>query len=85
MTCPISAGAESSSAATMDHACYVLSPNSGRGGYTIIDAPPEPKFPWASGPEMSFGDVIRQTGPHNHGFFYSGGLLDSVRFIPGEQ
>ena len=85
MTCPVSAASHTSTSTVMDSACYVLSSDSGRRGYSIIDAPPEPKFPWASGPEMRFGDVIRQAGPHNRGYYYSGGLLDGVNFIPGEQ
>jgi prepilin-type N-terminal cleavage/methylation domain-containing protein len=85
MTCPVAAGADSTSGGAMERAHYLLSPDASRRGYRIFDAPRESNFPWASGPEMSFSVTIRRIGPHNGGFFYSGGLLlDSVHYTLGD-
>jgi type II secretory pathway pseudopilin PulG len=84
MTCPVSAGHDPSSDGGMERAHYVMSSAGSGRVYRIIDAPLNTKFPWPGGPEMSFGAVTQRTGPHNGGFFYSGGLLDSVHFTLGD-
>lgn len=85
MTCPVSTGADSSAAGAMERAHYLLSPAGSGQGYRIFDAPRESNFPWASGPELSFSVTIRRIGPHNGGFFHSGGLLDGVHYSLGNQ
>jgi type II secretory pathway pseudopilin PulG len=85
MTCPVSTGTDSPSGGAMERAHYLLSRAASGRGYRIFDAPLKSNFPWASGPELSFSVTIRRIGPHNGGFFYSGGLLDSVHYTLGEQ
>ena len=46
-------------------------------------SPLDVKVPWASGPQMAFTEVVRQTGPHNRGFFYARGFQDGVDFRAG--
>ena len=48
----------------MDPADYVLVPSRGRRTYLVFDAPLEVNVPWASGPEMTRANIVRQTGPH---------------------
>lgn len=85
LTCPARAAVDAPSGATMDLAHYILAPVSGRQGFNVIDSPLDVKVPWASGPEMSFRDVVRQIGPHNRGFFVARGLFDGVNFVPTSQ
>jgi type II secretory pathway pseudopilin PulG len=85
MTCPVPSE-HASAVKGMDRASYVMSARRGaQPAYSLFDAPLDSKFPWASGPVMDMTTAIRQTGPHNHGFFYTGGFDDGVSFIPGEQ
>jgi Protein of unknown function (DUF1559)/Prokaryotic N-terminal methylation motif len=85
LTCPVRAAADPPSATLMDHAHYILVPIAGRQSFNVFDAPLDVKVPWASGPEMRYGDVVRQIGPHNRGFFVARGLWDGVGFIPTNQ
>jgi prepilin-type N-terminal cleavage/methylation domain-containing protein len=85
MTCPVSSGADSSSGGAMERAHYLLSPDASGRGFRVFDAPLQSTFPWAGGPELSFSVTIRRIGPHNGGFFYSGGFLDSVHYTLGDQ
>jgi len=85
LTCPVRAAADPPGAAAMDHAHYILVPVAGRRSYNVFDAPLDVKIPWASGPEMAYADVVRQTGPHNRGFFIASGFQDGVNFMPNSQ
>jgi type II secretory pathway pseudopilin PulG len=85
LTCPIRAAAEPLGSTAMDYAHYVLIPVAGRQSYNVFDAPLDVKVPWASGPQMAFTEVVRQTGPHNRGFFYARGFQDGVDFRAGNQ
>ena len=70
---------------TMDPSHYVFVPMDvqRKNSFSFYDAPLELKQPWASGPEInSYTDVIRQTGPHNRGFFYASGFSQGVGFYP---
>jgi type II secretory pathway pseudopilin PulG len=79
--CPGRSGSAVTAAGTMDDAHYVLVPHDRRRSYHLFDAPLELKAPWASGPEMAYDDVIRQTGPHHRGFFYASGYQNGVGFM----
>jgi len=83
--CPMRDTGGEKSASTMEAANYVLVPIGGRKSFSVFDAPLEVSSPWASGPEMSRGDIIRLTGPHNRGFFFSSGFQDGVGFVAGGQ
>jgi hypothetical protein len=83
--CPIRAAADTPDASAMDHAHYILVPVAGRQSYDVFDAPLDVEVPWASGPEMAYADVVRQTGPHNQGFFIARGFQNGVDFIPNSQ
>jgi prepilin-type N-terminal cleavage/methylation domain-containing protein len=85
LTCPVRAAGDPPIATQMDHAHYILVPIAGRQSFNVFDAPLDVKVPWASGPEMAYGDVVRQIGPHNRGFFVARGLWDGVTFIPTSQ
>src|SRR5262245_58137345 len=85
LTCPSRAAADPPGATAMDNAHYILVPVAGRQSYNVIDAPVDVTIPWASGPEMAHADVVRQTGPHNRGFFIASGFQDGVNFIPSSQ
>jgi len=72
-TCPVRSGSNDVSEGMMDQSSYVYVPIG-----NVFDAPLEVKYPWASGLEMNEEDVIRQTGPHQRGFFYYAGGPQSV-------
>jgi type II secretory pathway pseudopilin PulG len=82
LSCPVR-GASDEPINRMDQASYVFLPGTGHS-FNVIDVPLGVKTPWASGLEMSFGDVVRQTGPHQGGFFYARGFQNGVEFIDGE-
>jgi type II secretory pathway pseudopilin PulG len=83
--CPMRDGRDGMPASTMDPANYVLVVGGGRKSFGVYDTPLEVSSPWASGLELTTSDIIRQTGPHNRGFFYSGGFQDGVGFVAGGQ
>jgi len=87
MTCPVSSGLHPSVAKGMDSTGYLLSARRGaQPAYALFDAPLQSNFPWASGPEMDAIVAFQQLGPHNGGFFYSGGFNDGVvTFVPGQH
>lgn len=85
LTCPIRDAVDPPGATGMVHSHYLLVPVSGRQSYNVCDAPLDVKFPWASGPEMALGNVVRQVGPHNRGFFVANGFQDGVQFFPSSQ
>jgi hypothetical protein len=66
----------------MDYSHYVLVPGDKRKSYLVCDSPIAVKVPWSSGPEFPMGDVLRQTGPHNRGFFVANGFQEGVGFVP---
>jgi type II secretory pathway pseudopilin PulG len=80
--CPVRSASDVVTSSMMDHANYVLCPAANGESYITIDAPLEVSIPWASGPEMNTSDVLRQTGPHNRGFFCAAGFQNGVNFIP---
>ena len=84
LTCPIQV-TDAPATAAMDHSHYILVPVAGRRSYNVFDSPINVKILWASGPEMAYPDVVRQTGPHNRGFFYASGFQDGVNFMPNSQ
>lgn len=59
---------------------YVLA-SGRRGSFSIGDAPVKLNIPWASGAQLNFNEIQRETGPHHGGFFYSGGFQEGVQFI----
>jgi type II secretory pathway pseudopilin PulG len=81
LCCPIRSASAAPTASGMDQSDYVFTPNDRRNSYGVFDAPLEVKIPWASGPELTSADVIRQTGPHNRGFFCARGFQNGVQFI----
>src|SRR5262249_42854673 len=85
LCCPIRRASDEPTATMMDQSDYVFVPHDKRQSYNVFDAPLEVKVPWASGPEMAYDDVIRQTGPHNRGFFYASGFQNGVSFIVNGQ
>ena len=82
LCCPIRSTSDAPTASGMDQSDYVFTPNDRRDSYNLFDAPLEVKIPWASGPEMTSADLIRQTGPHNGGFFCARGFQNGVEFLP---
>jgi type II secretory pathway pseudopilin PulG len=83
--CPIRSAGDEPKSSMMDPSSYVLVPHGRRKTYQVFDAPIEVKIPWASGPEMTHGDVVRQTGPHQRGFFYASGFQNGVGFVANGQ
>lgn len=83
MTCPVRVVVDPPNPGAMDHAHYILVPVTGRRSYNVFDAPLDVKLPWASGPEMTYDDVVSRMGPHNGGFFYARGFQEGVNFQPG--
>src|SRR5262249_1759031 len=82
MSCPVrGATGEPTPNTHIEISHYVLVPSDKRKTYSVFEAPIEFNAPWASGPEMSYNDVIRQTGPHQRGFFYASGFQHGVGFI----
>ena len=59
---------------------YVLVPR-GRENYSIFDAPTKLNVAWASGPQIRFNEIRRESGPHHGGFFYVGGFQGGVQFM----
>jgi prepilin-type N-terminal cleavage/methylation domain-containing protein len=85
LTCPFRATVDPPGTTGMVHSHYLLVPVAGRRSYIVCDAPLGVKVPWASGPEMAMGEVVRQVGPHNRGFFVANGFQDGVQYIPSSQ
>jgi type II secretory pathway pseudopilin PulG len=81
LSCPLRNASNDPTSSMMDDSDYVFVPSDRRQSFLVFDAPLEVKIPWASGLEMNFNDVIRQTGPHNRGFFYVPGFQNGVRFM----
>ncbi|WP_390568106.1 DUF1559 family PulG-like putative transporter [Zavarzinella formosa] len=79
--CPVRATIDGPVAGQMDLSGYVLAPLDRRDSYSVLDSPLGVKFPWASGGEMKFDDVIRQAGPHDGGFFSASGFQNGVNFV----
>lgn len=82
LRCPVRADAEPA-ANKMNPAHYVFVPHDRRKTFHVFDMPVEQNIPWASGPEMTYPAVGRQTGPHHRGFFYARGFQQGVDFMPG--
>jgi hypothetical protein len=87
MTCPVRGGTSWLSGSTMDSSSYVLVPRRRRQppAFELFDAPLEASAPWASGPEMTRTDVLRQTGPHHRGFHHARGLSGGVNLVAAGQ
>jgi type II secretory pathway pseudopilin PulG len=85
LRCPIRAGSDGPTAATMDPSHHVFVPHDRRKSFNVFDAPLEARIPWASGPEMTCEAVIRQTGAHKRGFFYASGFQEGAGFIVNGQ
>jgi hypothetical protein len=79
--CPIRGARDGSIASTMDPSHYVFVPHDRQQSFHVFDAPLAVKVPWASGPEMTYADVVRQIGPHERGFFYASGFQNGVGFM----
>jgi type II secretory pathway pseudopilin PulG len=79
--CPIRSASDQPAAGTMEPSSYVLVPGKGRQTFSVLDAPLDVSIPWASGPEMTFDDVVRRIGPHNRGFFCASGFQEGVNFV----
>jgi hypothetical protein len=84
-SCPIRSAGEQASVSQMDPSDYVLVPVGPRRSFDVFDMPLDLNTPWASSPEMTYNNVIHQTGPHHRGFFYATGFQNGVRFMPGGQ
>jgi prepilin-type N-terminal cleavage/methylation domain-containing protein len=82
LTCPMRDMLEPHEPTRMDYSHYVLVPGDKRKSYLVCDSPIAVKVPWSSGPEFPMGDVLRQTGPHNRGFFVANGFQEGVGFVP---
>jgi prepilin-type N-terminal cleavage/methylation domain-containing protein len=85
LSCPVRNAGEELTPSVMDPSDYVFVPVGERLSFDVFDAPVEVNVPWASGPEVNYNDVIRQTGPHHRGFFYAAGFQNGVRFMLGGQ
>ncbi len=70
---------------TMSSAHYVLIPTSRRDSFLLFDAPVQLDVPWASGPEMTYNDVVHSTGPHHGGSYYSRGFQQGISFMLGGE
>jgi type II secretory pathway pseudopilin PulG len=82
LCCPSRRPGDVPTASAMEPSSYIFVPDDRRKKlFRVIDAPLEVSVPWASGPEMTYGDVVRQTGPHLRGFFYASGFQNGVGFI----
>jgi prepilin-type N-terminal cleavage/methylation domain-containing protein len=85
LCCPVRSGRTEPVDGLMEEANYVFVPKDGRKTFHIFDAPLGVSVPWASGPEMSYDEVVRQTGPHRRGFFFASGFQEGVGFISDGQ
>jgi type II secretory pathway pseudopilin PulG len=83
--CPSRSTGDGPAAGMMEPSSYVLVPGNGRKTFSVLDAPLDISIPWASGPEMTFADVVRRIGPHNRGFFCASGFQEGVGFVASRQ
>jgi hypothetical protein len=81
--CPVRSANDQPVAGTMESSSYVFAPSNGRKTFFVLDAPLDVSIPWASGPEMTFGEVVRRIGPHHRGFYCASGFQEGVNFIDG--
>lgn len=67
MTCP-SAVVRDSSLPPIPRSHYVLEIGSNRKAWRIADTYDDSAAPWLVGPEMEYGELMKQKGPHSGGF-----------------
>jgi hypothetical protein len=83
LQCPVRGAGDAPGGTTMDHCHHVFVPTNRRDSFILIDAPLDLKAPWASGPEMAFGEVTRRAGPHRGGVFCARGFQQGVEYVGG--
>ena len=83
--CPVGHAGSETAAGSMELSSYVLAPGPGRKTFSVLDAPLDVSIPWACGPEMAFGDIVRKIGPHNRGFYCASGFQEGVNFVTTRQ
>ncbi len=67
MTCP-SAMVRDSSLPPIPRAHYLLEMGSNRKAWRLADAHNSSVAPWLVGPEIRYGELLQQAGPHDGGF-----------------
>lgn len=82
LTCPSASDLEST-IPTIPAGHYVLTTNSTRTSYCLVDAPIDFRVPWVVSPELPYGYWKDYKGPHAGGFHVA--TWDAVTFVDGRE